>query len=233
MLNSLIDDSLTGSSTASGRDDGIKDVDQRKTRLATLEQGYRTQVGALDTLKRRLTTTSTFLTQQLARLQSGKKRAREDGRMNPTVGRALKVHARTRVATGVTATPPSRLVVLLHDGAIKAAAAAKTALAQGNAGARSAAICKAISIIQRGLRPVLNVNGGSDMAADLMGLYEYIVNRLLYANLRKHTPSLGEVVHLLEELREAWEALECNTRAVREEQLPQRVRGIAPSHDRI
>jgi hypothetical protein len=34
------------------------------------------------------------------------------------------------------------------------------------------------------------------------------------------------VVHLLEELREVG-ALECNTRAVREAQLPQRARGIA------
>ena len=232
MLNSLIDDSLTGSSTASGRDDGIKDVDQRKTRLATLEQGYRTQVGALDTLKRRITTTSTFLTQQLARLQRVKKGT--GGRtMNPRVGRALKGHARAQVAKDVAATTPSRLVVLLHDGAIKAAEAAKTALAQGNVGARSAAICKAISIIERGLRPALNVNGASDIAADLMALYGYIVNRLLYANLRKHTASLDEVVHLLEELREAWEALECNTRAVREEQLPQRARGIVPSHGRV
>ena len=127
MLNSLIDDSLTGTSTASGRDDGIKDVDPRDTHLATLEQGYRTQVRALDTLKRRLTTTSTFLTQQLARLQRVKKGS--GGRtMNPKVGRALKVHARTQVATGVAATTPSRLVVLLHDGAIKAAARPKQRL---------------------------------------------------------------------------------------------------------
>jgi len=153
--------------------------------------------------------------------------------MNPTVGRALKVHARTQVATSVAATTPPRLIVLLHDGAIKAAAVAKTALAQGNVRARSAAICKAISIIERGLQPALNVNGSSGIAADLMGLYGYIVNRLLYANLRKHTASLDEVVHLLEELREAWEALECNTRTVREEQLPQRARGIAPRHGRI
>jgi len=153
--------------------------------------------------------------------------------MNPTVGRALKVHARTQAAPGVAATTPPRLIVLLHDGAIKAAAAAKTALAQGDVAARSASISKAISIIERGLRPALNVNGGTDIAGDLMALYGYIVNRLLYANLRKHTASLDEVVHLLEELREAWEALECNTRAVREEQLPQRARGIAASHDRI
>jgi flagellar protein FliS len=60
---------------------------------------------------------------------------------------------------------------------------------RGNVGARSAAIGKAISIIERGLRPALTVNGGSDTAADLMALYGYIVNRLLYANLRKHTRS--------------------------------------------
>jgi flagellar secretion chaperone FliS len=232
MLNSLIDDSRAGTGTASSRDDGLEDLDQRDTHLATLEQRYRTQVGTLDTLKRRMTATSAFLTQQLARLQQVKKGT--GGRtMNARVGRALKVDGRTQVATGVVATTPPGLMVLLHGGAVKAAARAKTALAQDDGRARSAAICKAISIIEQGLRPALSVNGGGDIAADLLALYGYIVNRLLYANLRKHAASLDEVVHLLEELREGWEALERSSRAVKKEQLLQRARGIALSHDRV
>lgn len=236
MLNSLIDGSLTGTS-ASSREDGIKrDVDQQRetAHLATLEQRYRAQGDALDTLMGRMTKTSTFLTRQVARLQQVKK-ATGGRTMNARVGRALKVHApHTHVVTGAAPTP-QRLIVMLHDGAVKAAATAKTALAQGNVRARSAGISKAISIIERGLLPVLTVNAGSDVAADLMVLYGYIVNRLLYANLRKHPASLDEVVHMLQELREAWEALECNSRAVSEERLQphQRARAIALSNGRV
>ena len=234
MLNGLIDDSLTATGTACVRDDRVDHVDQqRDTHVAALEQRYQALVGALETLKLRMTTTSTFMTQQLARVQ-GTKKATGGRRVNAKVGHALKAHARTRVATGVASATPPGLVVMLHDGAAKAVAAAKTSLTQGNVRARSAAICKAISIIERGLRPALRANTGSDAAAELMVLYGYIVNRLLYANLRKHAASLDEVVHLLQELREGWEALEGNGRAMSEEQLqPQRARGMALSHGRV
>jgi flagellar secretion chaperone FliS len=226
MLNGLIDDSLTATGTACVRDESVAHVE-------ALDQRYQAQVGALETLKLRMTTTTTFMTQQLARLQRTKKPT--GGRsVNAKVEHALKAHARTRVVTGVAPATPQRLVVMLHDGAVKAAAAAKTALTQGNVRARSTSICKAISIIERGLRPALRVNTDSDAAADLMVLYGYIVNRLLYANLRKHAASLDEVVHLLQELREAWETLEGTGGAVGEERLqPQRARGIALSHGRV
>jgi flagellar protein FliS len=180
-----------------------------------------------------MTKTSTFLAKQVARLQQVKKDT--GGRtMSAGVGRALKVHARTHVVTGVAPATPQRLVVMLHDGAVKAAATAKTALAQGNVRARNAGISKAIAIIERGLLPALKVNAGSDVAADVLVLYGYIVNRLFYANLRKHAASLDEVVHMLQELKEAWEALECNSRTVSEEQLqPQQARGVVLSNGRV
>jgi flagellar protein FliS len=234
MLNGLIDDSLTATGTGCVRDESVDHVDQqRDAHVATLDQRYQAQVGALETLKLRMTTTSTFMTQQLARLQRIKKTTGRRS-VNAKVGHALKAHARTRVVTGVAPATPQRLVVMLHDGAVEAVAAAKTALARGNVRARSGGICKAISIIERGLRPALRVNTGSDAAADLFVLYGYIVNRLLYANLSKHAASLDEAVHLLQELREAWETLDGNGRGVSEEQLqPQRARGIALSHGRV
>jgi flagellar protein FliS len=234
MLNGLIDDSLTGTGTACVRDDGVDHVDQQRDgHIAALDQRYQAQVDVLETLKLRMTTTSIFLTRQLARLQRTKEAA--GGRsVNGKVGHALKAHARSRVAAGVAPATPQHLVVMLHDGAVEAVAAAKTALGRGNVRARSASICKAISVIERGLRPTLRANTGSDAAAELMVLYGYIVNRLLYANLRKDAASLDEAVHLLQELREAWEALEGNGRAVGREQLrPERARGIALSHGRV
>jgi flagellar protein FliS len=132
--------------------------------------------------------------------------------MNTLVGRALETYTRLDVETGVAAASPQRLVVMLYDGAIKALVSAKAALGQGDVPARGAGISKAISIVDQGLRPALDMNAGGDIAANLMALYDYIVNRLLYANLKGHEPSIDEVLHLLEELRGAWEALERDSR---------------------
>ena len=70
------------------------------------------------------------------------------------------------------------------------------------------AISKAISIIDEGLRPALDLEAGGEIAANLMALYQYLANRLLYANLKGHAQSLDQVAHLLTELKTAWETLE-------------------------
>jgi len=128
--------------------------------------------------------------------------------MNAVAGRAVDTYSRLEVETGVAAASPQKLVVMLYDGAIKAVLSAQTALARGDVAERGAAISKAISIIDEGLRPALDLEAGGEIAANLMALYEYLLNRLLYANLKGHGPSLDEVARLLTELKAAWETLE-------------------------
>ena len=126
--------------------------------------------------------------------------------MNALLGRALETYTRLDVETGVAAANPQRLVVMLYDGAIKALVAAKSALAQGDVPGRGVSISKAISIVDQGLRPALDMSAGGDIAVNLMALYDYIVN------LKEHEASIDEVIHLLGELRGAWEALERSSR---------------------
>ena len=128
--------------------------------------------------------------------------------MNAVAGRAVDTYTRLEVETGVAAATPQKLVVMLYEGAIKAVLTAQAALARGDLAERGAAISKAISIIDEGLRAALDLEAGGEIAANLMALYEYVANRLLYANLKGHAQSLEEVVHLLTELKTAWETLE-------------------------
>lgn len=75
-LDELLDELLSDTGPLSGRTDGInrsiKDLDRQRTRLNTrldsIEQRYRAQFSALDTLISNMTSTSNFLTQQLALL---------------------------------------------------------------------------------------------------------------------------------------------------------------------
>lgn len=133
--------------------------------------------------------------------------------MTAIVEHAAQKYARLEVETGVEAASPQRLVVMLYDGAIRSMLAAKGALASGDIGARGEAISKAISIIDEGLRPALDMEAGGELAANLLALYEYICNRLLFANLKGHEDSVDEALRLMTELRGAWEQLERSGRA--------------------
>jgi flagellar protein FliS len=101
---------------------------------------------------------------------------------------------------------------MLYDGAVKAVHAARAALARGDVAGRGTAISKAIAIVDEGLRPALDLKAGGEIAANLSGLYDYIVNRLLYANLKQDEGSLEEAARLLSELKSAWETLDRKAR---------------------
>lgn len=128
--------------------------------------------------------------------------------MNATAGRAVDTYRRLEVETGVAAASPQKLVIMLYAGAIQAVLNARAALAREDVAGRGAAISKAISIIDEGLRPALDLQAGGEIAANLMDLYEYVANRLLYANIKADAASLDEAVHLLAELKSAWDTLE-------------------------
>ncbi len=131
--------------------------------------------------------------------------------MNTAVDHAVDTYTRLEVETGVAAASPQRLVVMLYDGAVTSLFSAKAALARGDVAARGAAISKAISIVDEGLRPALDPAAGGEIAQNLMALYDYVVNRLLLANLKSDEHSLDEAIALLSELKGAWEALERQT----------------------
>ena len=129
-----------------------------------------------------------------------------------TSGRAVDMYARTDLETRVEAASPQRLIIMLYDGAIKAMLGAKAAFSSGEVGVRGESISKAISIVEEGLRAALDRNAGGDIAANLDNLYEYISNRLLYANLKGHEASIDEALKLMVDLRSAWAQLEDDAR---------------------
>jgi flagellar protein FliS len=121
--------------------------------------------------------------------------------------RALKAYAEVGVETGVAAANPHKLILMLFEGAILAVAAAKMHLQRKETALRGEAISKAIMIIDAGLKASLDLNAGGHMAERLFALYEYMLGRLLYANLKHRSEPLDEVSHLLSELKSAWAAI--------------------------
>jgi flagellar protein FliS len=118
--------------------------------------------------------------------------------------RAIDAYAQVGVETGVASADPHKLILMLYDGTLAAICAARLAIARGEIAAKGTAISKAIAIVDGGLKASLDVKAGGTLAERLSGLYDYMLTRLLEANLRNDTAILDEVARLLDELRGAW-----------------------------
>ncbi|MFS8977065.1 flagellar export chaperone FliS [Cupriavidus necator] len=126
---------------------------------------------------------------------------------------AASAYAQVGVQTGAMSASPHKLITMLYDGARAAIARARFHLEGGNVAERGNAISKAIDIIDNGLRAVLDHEAGGEISANLESLYEYMVRRLMLANLRSDAALLAEVDALLESLASAWAQIDDATQA--------------------
>lgn len=116
-------------------------------------------------------------------------------------------YAKVGIETDIAAADPHRLIVMLFDGALLAINKAVIALEGNDIAGKGQAISHAISIIGEGLKASLDMNAGGELAQRLAALYDYMIDRLVYANIEKSVAPLVEVSGLLRELKEAWEGI--------------------------
>ena len=121
-----------------------------------------------------------------------------------TMKRGVNAYANVGLETGIASASPHKLIVMLYDGALVALRTAKTNMTAGNIPAKGAAISKAITIIDNGLRVSLDKTSGGAIAENLDALYEYMGRRLFQANLQNDVAIVDEVHNLLADLRSAW-----------------------------
>lgn len=108
------------------------------------------------------------------------------------------------VESSIASASPHQLILLLFEGAQAAMSMARGEMSRGNIPAKGKAISRAIDIIENGLKASLNLEVGSDLPEKLEALYDYMVLRLLHANLKNDPAALEEVSSLLGEIQSAW-----------------------------
>jgi flagellar protein FliS len=111
------------------------------------------------------------------------------------------------VASGAMSASPHGLVLMLYDGAMVAIAAARMHLQLNQHVEKSKAVSKAVTIISDGLMASLDMDAGGALAERLFALYEYMVSRLIDANVQNNGAALDEVARLLGELSGAWKQI--------------------------
>lgn len=110
--------------------------------------------------------------------------------------------------SAVHSADPHRLILLLFEGAETALEIARLHAEQGNVSGRGSSISKAINIIANGLKSSLDIQQGGELAERLAALYDYMVSRLLWANMKNDIGTIEEVKSLLNEIHEAWKMIE-------------------------
>lgn len=105
--------------------------------------------------------------------------------------------------TQIETATPGQLVVMLYQGAVRFLSIASSAMEQGNIELSHTALLRAQDILLE-LRTTLNPEAG-EVAASLSAIYDYMLGRLIEANLHKDPEPVQEVLSYLQELLPAWE----------------------------
>jgi flagellar secretion chaperone FliS len=114
---------------------------------------------------------------------------------------AYQVYRQTQTHTAA----PGELVLMLYRGAIRFLSSAIEAIDAQNTAEAHTKLIKTQDIIADLLGSLDHERGG-DVARNLSALYDYMLRRLVEANVRKDTKPAREVQALLRELLPAWEA---------------------------
>ena len=129
--------------------------------------------------------------------------------MNATT--ASKAYAKIGVESGVSAADPHKLISMLYQGALLAIANAKNGMMRKDVAIKGTAISKATMIIDDGLNASLDKGVGGELASNLSSLYDYMIARLVVANLNNDMAALDEVARLLNDLKSAWDSIRPDT----------------------
>jgi len=119
---------------------------------------------------------------------------------------ALQQYKKVDLHSQVDGASPHRLIQMLMEGALQKLYASRSFMEQGELGPKAENISWAISIID-GMRISLDKDQGGEIAQNLDDLYDYVVRRLIDANLKNDTGIVDEVVELLKQIKEAWDAI--------------------------
>ena len=112
---------------------------------------------------------------------------------------------RYRRANVVTA-DPKRLILMCYEGAIDNLKIGRQKIIEKDYEAKGRALTKVQDIINE-LLCSLDFEGGGSIARNLESLYNYMLRRIIHADVNKDISVIDEVIGMLNELKFAWEEI--------------------------
>lgn len=106
--------------------------------------------------------------------------------------------------TSVVTASPTKLVVMLYEGAIRFLTRAASDIRKGDLVSKAESVSRAVAIIQH-LRGTLDLDKGQHIARDLDRLYQYTLSRVLEGSTKLNANAIDEAIKVLANLLPAWE----------------------------
>ena len=119
--------------------------------------------------------------------------------------KSARAYAATEAFTGVNASGPGQLIVMVYQRVFDHLNMGKKSLEEGGYGIES--FTKAHDLIQQGLLACLDYKTGGEVAQSLGAVYEWSLRELISARLAKSPERIQEIIDVLTPLYEAWLAL--------------------------
>ncbi|PSY39623.1 flagellar protein FliS [Escherichia albertii] len=118
--------------------------------------------------------------------------------------KGTQAYAQIGVESAVMSASQQQLVTMLFDGVLSALVRARLFMQDNNPQGKGASLSKAINIIENGLQVSLDEESQDELTQNLIALYNYMVRRLLQANLRNDVSAVEEVESLMRNIADAW-----------------------------
>ena len=109
---------------------------------------------------------------------------------------------------------PQQLICLLMDGALERLHLAKACIQRGDLVEKATTLHRVGAIIDE-LRLSLDHKAGGQLATNLDSLYDYMMRRVMVANLQNDASVIDEVGKLLAQIRSAWGQIPASARTAR------------------
>ena len=140
----------------------------------------------------------------------------------------LKAYTANNLQADMSVADPHRVIQLMMQRALEKLAQAKGAIDRRDYEAKSAAISRAMALIN-GLQDSLDLSYGK-IPEDLLALYEYMKGRLMDASRDMDKAPLDEVANLLITIKSAWDQIP-DTEKQKSELLREQQRAKASPHE--
>jgi flagellar secretion chaperone FliS len=114
---------------------------------------------------------------------------------------AMQNPYQTYQQNSITTASPQELTFMLYNGCLKFIKLAKKAMEENDVQAKHSNILKAQAIVQE-LNVTLNMD--IELSQNMRQLYDYMLNRLVEANIKNDAAILEEVESYVVEFRDVW-----------------------------
>ena len=96
---------------------------------------------------------------------------------------------------------PGELTLMLYNGCLKFIKQAKVAMEKNDIQGRSTSVLKAQDIIRE---LMVTLKTENDLGKEMMRMYDFILNRLIDANMKNSLEALEEAEQFVTEFRDTW-----------------------------